>query len=174
MGQPFFHCANPLVFAPFFAIGIGQAKIEFRENSRSLVLVALCLAAVPAVWLAFPIRVTTTPLMYLLLTAIAATAVLAARFAAIPHALQKTAAYLGQISYSLYRTHWYSFRLTTWAATQLQLNDAVRMSLFVAVSLTVATAVTVLLERPAQALILRALGIAPKQSIVPASLKSVR
>lgn len=170
----FFHYANPLVFAPFFAIGIGLTRIEFQQGSRYLVLAVLCLAAVPAIWLVFPVRVTTTPLMYLLLTAIAATAVLASRFAAIPRALQKAAAYLGEISYSLYLTHWYSFRLTTWAAAELQLNDAIRMCLFAAVSLAVATAVTTLFERPAQALILHGLGIAPKRPIIPAPVESAR
>lgn len=170
----FFYYANPLVFAPFFAIGVGLTRIELRSSRWLFPALFLALVAIPVIWLAFPVRVTTTPLMYLLLTAMAGAAVLAARFAVIPARLERIAHYLGEISYSLYLTHWYSYRIATWIAREFHLGAPLKMCLFAVVSLVVASSVTSLFERPVQALILRGLGIAPRRPTAPTPVESMR
>lgn len=95
-----------LTFAPFFALGL---LIFFDKGPRRVTatFVALMLLAVTCLYsLAFPSDLMRDSASYLLLTTLAAGAVWAAWRAELPGWLVAPAAFLGNISYSLYLTHW--------------------------------------------------------------------
>lgn len=119
-----FRYANPLVFAPFFAIGIIIFLKPLPERSGgNFWLSMMALAAIAGFSLAIPVDVYRNPVAYLLLTALTAGAVLAAYSARVPSRATKGGVMLGNISYALYLTHWFAYKGSNWLAPKLGLEN---------------------------------------------------
>ncbi|MCL4218775.1 MAG: acyltransferase [Candidatus Hydrogenedentes bacterium] len=150
-----------LMFAPFFAIGIYLFRTA-KTDQRPIFLAGtfglfFIMAAYSTV---FDIEPFDGGWHYLALTGISALAVMSAYRSHVPAWLQPVSVYLGNISYSLYLTHWIAYR-----AVRSIDAPALKFTAFALCSLAIATALFYFLESPAR----RALR-ARQDKTTPASL----
>lgn len=147
-----FYYANPLVFAPFFALGILIYFRPIKERSANIWLALGSLAAIAGFSLVSSIDVYRNPIVYLGLTALTAITVLTAFSAKLPARFTSFAAFLGNISYALYLTHWFSYRGSGWLTDRLGLG-AMQPFIFVALAVAAAYLIWRFFEVPTRNLI---------------------
>lgn len=145
-----FHYVNPLVFAPFFAIGI---IIFLRplttQTAVNFWLSMMALAAIAGFSAIVPVDVYRNPAVYLLLTALTAGAVLTAYSAQVPAWATKVGVILGDISYALYLTHWFAYKGSNWLAEELG-HESVQPLLYAGLTTMLAFLLFRFLEVPAR------------------------
>ena len=141
---------TPLVFAPFFAAGLVLYRWEIRPRAGYLVVSLGALAAVFTFSLVFPGNLYASHGRYLILLALCIAAVGSAYRSEFPGPLEKPAGYVGDISYALYLTHWFSYQAVDLLAQRLDLSPQVQFVGFAAVAVAVARVVFVAFERPAR------------------------
>jgi len=142
-----FYYANPLVFSPFFALGI---IIYFRPlpvHAANFWLSVLALAAIAGFSVITPMDVYRNPAVYLFLTALTGGAVLTAYSAVVPGWITGVGGVLGDISYALYLTHWFSYRLSDSIAARLGI-EGLQPLIFIFVAPTAAYLLFRYFERP--------------------------
>ncbi|WP_338722154.1 acyltransferase [Devosia sp. XK-2] len=145
-----FRYVNPLVFAPFFAIGIIIFLKPLRARSGGYFwLSIMALAAIAGFSLAIPVDVYRNPAAYLVLTTLTAGAVLTAYSARVPSWATKSGVMLGNISYALYLTHWFAYKGSSWLAPKLG-NEYVQPLLYAGLATTFAYLLFRFLEVPAR------------------------
>lgn len=132
-----FRYANPLVFAPFFALGILIYLRPMREHPANFTLSMTLLLAIASFSLLTSADVYRNPAVYLLLTALAAGAVLTAYSASVPNWASAIGKVLGDISYALYLTHFFSYNASDFLAERMGMEGAQSM-IFTAIALSVA------------------------------------
>ncbi|MBS3849786.1 acyltransferase [Devosia sp. BSSL-BM10] len=144
-----FRYANPLVFSPFFAIGvvIYFRPLQVRAANFWFSIAALFLVA--GFSLISPMDVYRDPVAYLFLTALAGAAVLTAYSARVPAWATKASAFLGDISYALYLTHWFAYKGSSWFASKVGVEVA-QPFLFVLFAVGMAHLLFRFLEIPAR------------------------
>lgn len=144
-----FRYANPLVFSPFFAIGVIIYFRPLQARAANFWLSMLALLSVAGFSLIFPMDVYRHPAAYLLLTALTGAAVLTAYSADVPAWATKASAFLGDISYALYLTHWFAYKGSGWAASKVGVEGA-QPYLFVLFAVVMAYLLFRFLEIPAR------------------------
>jgi peptidoglycan/LPS O-acetylase OafA/YrhL len=151
-GLPFWYFyVSPLTFAPFFLFGMAIAKAPRKESYLALGIMMAMLAGLFAFSLTMPtVDLYATPWAYVLLTAVSVCATWSAFRAAIPRYLAPFAAFLGDISYSLYLTHWLTYVLAGQIAGQLGWGGYGETALFAVLALAIAYASHRLVEVPAR------------------------
>lgn len=152
--ETFFHYYTaPLTFAPFFAVGFvihrlgGERKVSMLPMALTLLVAVMSFSALVE-----------APLfrsqgLYVALSIMVALVVLCSYRSAVPAALEGTASFLGNISYSLYLTHWIADRIAKITATRLTLPVEVQFTIYAAGSTILAFIVYQWLERPARNLL---------------------
>lgn len=135
--EVFFHYyTTPLIFAPFFAIGF---VIHRMGDERSMTMLPATIGLLTGL-MVFSLIIDTplfrSQLAYMFLMAIVTVTVLCAYRSNVPAKLIGTAAFLGNISYSLYLTHWIAERGVRLAAHKLGIPLAGQFILY-AVTATV-------------------------------------
>lgn len=144
-----FYYANPLMFSPFFALGI---IIYFRPlpvGVYNFWFAMLALAALAGFSVVTPIDVYRNPAVYMFLTALTGGAVLTAYSAIVPGWVALVGGFLGDISYALYLTHWFSYRLSDAVASKLRM-EPLQPLIFAAIAITVAYLLFRYFERPSR------------------------
>jgi peptidoglycan/LPS O-acetylase OafA/YrhL len=101
----------PLTFAPFFAFGFLIHSLPRRSTARDLTLSTACLATLFGFSLVSSHNVFRPGVIYILLTGLSVASVYFALNAKMPAALFKPSQLLGDISYSLYLTHWIAYEV---------------------------------------------------------------
>lgn len=101
----------PLTFAPFFGAGFLIYRSTRSSSYLNLGLSMLCLSLLFGFSLMFRQSVFASGSTYLALTGLAGGAVYFAWSAKLPSLLLPLAMFLGNISYSLYLTHWIAFEV---------------------------------------------------------------
>lgn len=154
-GVPFWYFyVSPLTFAPFFLLGMAISRAEGARSRWWLAISLMVLAVICVFSIAAPqIDIYSTPWAYTLLTVLSAIAVLAAFRAAIPTWLAPIASFLGEISYSLYLTHWITYVLAGQIAEQLGWGAYWESLLFALIAVAFAYAAHRIVEVPARKLI---------------------
>jgi peptidoglycan/LPS O-acetylase OafA/YrhL len=147
--------ATPLVFAPFFATGLVLYRWELRPRVAFLAVSLAALAAVFTFSIFFPENLYRSHGPYLTLQALSIAAVGFAYRSEFPRRLEGVAGYLGDISYSLYLTHWFSYQAVALVSERFRLSPRVQFLFFAVVAVGVARVVFVAFERPARDMIRR-------------------
>ncbi|MBV0911937.1 acyltransferase family protein [Anianabacter salinae] len=158
LGQPdhWYFYATPLTFAPFFAFGLWAWRIGPADDPRMFWAALAALVFVLAFSIVDGRDIYRAPLAYLGLSALSAIVVMAAFRARCPAMLARLAVWLGEISYALYLTHWFTNEVVTRLVARLgEVPAALHLAIFLAVAMTVAAATYRLFERPARVLIRR-------------------
>ena len=154
-GEAFwFLYANPLAFAPFFALGFLIHRWQARPSVAAFWLLVVTLAAIGVASIVYPVNLYRDHSFYLALTALSGVSVATAFKAKVPSIVAPVGTYLGNISYALYLTHWFAYRIAGEIGELLGQPEA-QVWLFAAVALPLAHAVYFGFERPAQRYLLR-------------------
>ncbi|MBV9968489.1 MAG: acyltransferase [Xanthobacteraceae bacterium] len=160
--------ATPLMFAPFFLVGITVFRLRSAKSRTALLGSLACAAGIATFSLACAVDVFEFPWAYLSLSALAGASVLFAWQADVPRPLIAAAAFLGNASYALYLVHPFFIPLSKALADAFALGMAARASLYFALSIGVAHCSFFCFERPAQRY-LRGLLLATRIAGVPRS-----
>jgi peptidoglycan/LPS O-acetylase OafA/YrhL len=147
--------ATPLVFAPYFAAGLVLYRWEIRPRLAYLTVSLAALAAVFTFSVIFHENLYRSHGAYLTLLVLCIAAVGFAYRSDFPRPLEGLASYVGDISYSLYLTHWFSYQAVALVAARLGLGPRMQFLVFAAVAIGVARVVFVAFERPARDMIRR-------------------
>ena len=142
--------STPLTFLPFFLIGLWVAYAPAVRRALYLLPMLAALVTIAGFSTLYSGSVFTNPGAYLLLTALAALAVLAAYCSKLPRALIGPAAFLGNISYALYLTHPFALRLARAAAERFGGGALAEATVFFPLALVIAYLTFALYERPAR------------------------
>ena len=136
----------PLTFAPFFAAGFAIYRFnKMMPTARNFWLSVGCLIVVLGFSFVTEANVYRAGWANLFLTAFSIGAVWFAFSAVIPRQLNKLATWAGNISYSLYLTHWLSFEL----AKDLSSNGVLPVFFFI-IALTAAHLSWLYIEKPTE------------------------
>jgi len=149
-----FNYTNPLMFAPYFAVGLALFKAPLRHSAVNFWLTLAILACIASVSVLSPVNVYRNPSLYLGLTALSGALVMTAYASRVPEALRATATFFGDISYALYLTHWFSQRLSSYVVASLGLPGYLQFPLFLGLAISVAYVLHIGLELPAKKAIL--------------------
>lgn len=149
----FQYYTTPLAFAPFFALGF---IIHRGGGGRRLLMLPVALVLLVATmgfsaWVDAPLF--KTQALYLGLTVLSAFVVFAAYRSAVPARLVGLAAFLGNISYSLYLTHWLPAGVLRRVAGPLGLSAPVQFALYSVAALALSVIVYQYFERPTRKLL---------------------
>ncbi|MXQ13952.1 acyltransferase family protein [Microvirga makkahensis] len=142
--------STPLMFAPFFAIGL---LIYFRPlpNLRGSFWIGVGLfSAAMASSLFLTAAVVHSPLYFLSLTAACGVSVALLYQSEVPHALSKVSVFIGNISYSLYLTHTFAFRISSPVAKTMGLSAPLSFAVFLLFASALAYLSFRLFEMPAR------------------------
>jgi peptidoglycan/LPS O-acetylase OafA/YrhL len=142
--------ATPLMFAPFFLIGIAIFRLPFARSRAGLLASLACAAGIATFSLACDVDIFEAHWAYLVLSTLAGGAVLFAWQADLPRRLIAIAAFLGNASYALYLVHPFFIPMSKALSNAFALGTGARAALFFALSLGVAHVSFVCFERPAQ------------------------
>lgn len=133
----------PITFAPFFALGLIIWRFPRKVGAANL-LVALVLIGLVFVFSAVvPGNLFRGGLPYIALTFATGAAVFFAYRSEVPALLQPLAWFIGEISYSMYLSHWIAFDLSGKLPFQ-----SLRSVWFAVLTIGVASALTFAFERP--------------------------
>lgn len=135
----------PLTMAPFFVMGMLIYKLPNERKAWGAPAALLSLVAVFTYSELFPFYIYGGGWQFVLLTAMATIAVYAGAVADLRGIARPIAKYLGDISYSLYLTHWIAFDLSGRGPL-----DEIRPVAFAVLALMIATGTTYLFEMPAR------------------------
>jgi peptidoglycan/LPS O-acetylase OafA/YrhL len=141
---------TPLMFAPFFLLGIAIFRLPFAKSRAGFVASLACATGIVTFSLTCNVDIFETHWAYLSLSALAGSAVLFAWQADVPRHLIAIAGFLGNASYALYLVHPFFIPVTKALSDALALGTGARAGLYFALSLSVAHASFVCFERPAQ------------------------
>lgn len=144
---------TPLTFAPFFLMGLIIYRLPSARTPGHAVLAVVALAATCAWSLVFPGRLYSQHGPYLLLTLLAGLAVYGAWRSDVPRLLRRPAHFLGEISYSLYLTHWVANDIALFASRRLGLALGAQWGLYLGVALVGSFLTLQFFEKPARRLI---------------------
>ena len=133
-----------IVFAPFFALGIWIAFDRGERARRFLPLALIGLVMILGYSLVVRVDLMRSHTSYLALTLACAGVIWAAWRSRLPALLVPAATFLGDISYSLYLTHWIANDI----ARALDLPIMVRWALFTGIALTGSALCYRLFENP--------------------------
>lgn len=143
-----FYYVAPLTFAPFFALGIAIFKAPLPKSDINMFLSLASLICVLGFSLVFPADIYSHPLAYLMLTALSGLVVATAFQTTVPLAFRPIANYLGKISYALYLTHWFSYRLAELTVSKAGLDPMFQPVLFAVIAIAAAYATYKIFEVP--------------------------
>ncbi|MHA6641360.1 acyltransferase family protein [Mesorhizobium sp. A623] len=149
-----FNYANPLMFAPYFAIGLAVFRAPIRMNALNFWLTLAILVCIASVSIISPVNVYRSPMLYVVLTGFSGAVVMTAYAARVPEALRATAIFLGDISYALYLTHWFTHRFSAYIASSAGLPTFLQFPLFVGMAIGIAYCIHIGFELPAKKAIL--------------------
>ncbi len=155
VGDFWHYYVTPLVFAPFFAAGLVLYRWDVRPRAAYLAVSLAALAAVFTFSLFVRENLYTNRGAYLVLLGLCIAAVGFAYRSVFPPRLEGVATWVGDISYSLYLTHWFTYQAVALAASRLGLSPRLQFVCFAVVATGVARVVFVAFERPARDLIRR-------------------
>lgn len=146
---------SPLTFGPFFALGMLILRLPIPASRWNMPASALLLAIVFGYSSVLAVDLYKASLHYLILMMTSTGAVALAFHAKIPHVLTRPAAFLGEISYALYLTHWFA----DYVANRVGGSDlTIKFLVFSIVALAQAYAVYRIVEVPAGRWVKRWLG----------------
>lgn len=164
---------SPLTFAPFFLLGMAISRADGAQSKWWLPISLALLVSICGFSLAAPhIDIYSTPWAYSILTVLSALVVYAAFRATIPGWLVPIASFLGEISYSLYLTHWITYVLAGQVAMNLGWGVYRESALFAAMALIFAYACHRFVEVPAREMIKGSGGRVEETSSTLASWRS--
>jgi peptidoglycan/LPS O-acetylase OafA/YrhL len=146
---------SPLTFVPFFLIGFAVYRSADRTRMWWIVPALAMLAALAGASLVRPGNLMADPLAYLALTTITGLVLLFAWRAQLPKLAEPVARFFGEISYSLYLTHWYAFLVARKIGARAGLSTGGFWLVFIVLALAGAWLCYRLFERPLR----RRLGI---------------
>jgi peptidoglycan/LPS O-acetylase OafA/YrhL len=132
--------ATPLTFSPFFLAGILAHRDDTRQRLSRLVMSLLLLTAVLGMSLVWSADVYRDRTVHILLTLSSCAAVWLAYRAAVPTALSRLSVLLGEISYALYLTHWFTNFFVDKVVTKLGASPSLKPWLFAVLAPLVAYA----------------------------------
>ena len=142
---------TPLVFAPFFAFGILIFRLSSNAKPVNSIWTVTGMTGIAAFSILHPGDVLRSPISYLLLTALAVTCVWVAFRATISPKITPLCSFLGDISYSLYLTHWIAGMLSHAVIKRSGLPVWIELPVFLTIAVAGAYASYRLLESPARA-----------------------
>jgi peptidoglycan/LPS O-acetylase OafA/YrhL len=143
----------PMTFAPFFLIGMMMQRSRSVTSVRNFVLGLSLFAAALSASLFNDAEPSRSAPMFLLLSAMCAASVFMLYRSETPRALEPLAAFLGNISYSLYLTHPISFAAVAKLARLTHAPASMTLAASFVAALSVAYASFRLFERPMRALL---------------------
>ncbi|HEY7246498.1 MAG TPA: acyltransferase [Xanthobacteraceae bacterium] len=149
---------TPVMFAPFFALGLIAFRWKVRSSTIALGGCLVSLAVIAGYSLIIPVRLFDSHLSFLFLTGVAFAAALLGYRARLFNGMVPIAELIGAASYSLYLTHW--FTLLVWNKVCRLLGAPVLAATisFVPVALLLAYACFRAFELPVQTLMRGAAG----------------
>jgi len=104
----------PLTFAPFFLSGIIIFRARNAEWQHGWVVSIILVGAISLFTPIFPMNLFEGGAAYIALSAIASAAVFFAYSSSLPLAVVPTARLLGNLSYSIYLSHWFVYQNVSW------------------------------------------------------------
>lgn len=137
---------SPITFAPFFLIGFIVYRLRAGRGAWAGAAMLLLLAATAGFSLLWSGNLFSSSLAYLAATALMALTLLAAWRAGLPAAAVPLATFAGEISYSLYLTHWFAFVAVE--RVLVGMPAGVRFVAFIGVAIPGAWLCYALFERP--------------------------
>lgn len=147
------HYVALLTFAPFFAIGMTMQRAEWRSGVLGLVFgLALFIVTMSASKIAV-FDLYRQPVYFLTLTAGCSVSVLLVYRSDLPPFTKPLAEFLGNISYSLYLTHWLSFKVAKKGLQLLSAPASIYPLAAFVTAISLAYVSFVYFERPARALL---------------------
>jgi peptidoglycan/LPS O-acetylase OafA/YrhL len=141
---------TPLIFAPYFLLGIMIPRIPLRKRHVHLLASVACLGVIAGFSLLVNVPIFETHWAYLTLTAVSFAAVLFAYHALPPGYLIAPATFLGNVSYSLYLTHPFSWQISQAMSVSMGFGPVAKLVLFLSLALAIAYGSFMLFERPAR------------------------
>jgi peptidoglycan/LPS O-acetylase OafA/YrhL len=141
---------TPLVFAPFFMLGIAIFHIRFGKCRANLPVSLVCAAGIATFSIFLTADIFETHWAYLVLSAFAFAAVFFAYHAYTPQFLIPVAAFLGNASYAHYLTHPFCISASSTLSDALGLGKGLEAAMFFALSLGVAHCSFAFFEKPAR------------------------
>lgn len=141
---------SALTFSPFFLIGFAVYRSGDWKRRAMLLPSFLLIIAVAAFSMVFPERLYNHPMLFMALTALVAVLLFCAWHSELPIFLRPGAKFLGEISYSLYLTHWFYFIAAQAISRKMGLTLWQFWALFIFSALVGAWLCYTLFERPAR------------------------
>jgi peptidoglycan/LPS O-acetylase OafA/YrhL len=141
---------TPLIFAPFFFLGIAIVRSRLERREVFLLPSLLSLGAIASFSLVAKVEIFLTHWAYLVLTATSFVAVFFAFSSHVPRFLVRPSTFLGNVSYALYLTHPFTLRGSEALSDALGYGPAFVGILFFPLAIIVAHFTFVLFERPIQ------------------------
>jgi peptidoglycan/LPS O-acetylase OafA/YrhL len=141
------HFTMPLTFAPFFAAGLLIYRLPLAERGANLAIGLAVLIAMLGFSAVVPVNLFKGGAPFIAMMALSALAVACMYRSRLPALAIPAAVVLGDISYSLYLTHWLAFQIADAAP------PVIEAPLFVVIALGMAAAITYGFERPMRRLL---------------------
>lgn len=144
------HYTTPLTFAPFFLIGLIIYRLPTLRGEAGLFWSLLCLGIIFSFSLLIEVDLFRTSRPYLFLTILAGTVIYCAYSARTPVYMRPIAAFLGNISYALYLTHWFTYAAIKRVVGPEQIGGYLHFGIFIIFATLVSWATYSFFEDPAR------------------------
>lgn len=139
---------TPLTFAPFFLIGLIIYRFQNFFGGTGLLCSLLCLCITLSFSLLVKVDLLRTSSVYLLLTILAGAVIYFAYGSRTPAYVRPIASFLGNISYALYLTHWFTYSVIVKAVGIEPSGGYMQLGIFIMITTLVAWATYTWFEDP--------------------------
>lgn len=145
----FYRYANPLIFMPFFLSGMLLFRYKLSPSHFNTLMAVLLIFVIAMFTGVTKLEIYHSPLSYLFLTTLSVGVVLFSAGAKVPVKCKSIGKFLGDISYALYLTHWFIYKLVVVLMETQIMTSKLQPVVFAVLCVPVSSGVFYLFEKPA-------------------------